>query len=137
MVALVSVLGVIVGAILQYLFTRHLEGQRHHRERRAQAYADYLKAVSEQAQLGSQLHPEAHDIDARAADAKCRICLYGPLEVVQAFADFERIGAIMTTPEQAEAFTKMVAAMRADSGGIGMPPMESLRLVLLGKTQGT
>jgi len=137
MVALVSVVSVIVGAVLQYLFTRHLENQRHHRERRAQAYADYLKAVCDQAQLGNQLHPEAHEVYARAADAKCRICLYGPAAVVHAFADFERLGARMTTPEQSGAFTKMVAAMRSDSGGVGTPTMESLHLVLLGKTAGT
>ena len=132
MVALVSVVGVIVGAVLQYLFTRHLENQRHHRERRAQAYADYLKAVCDQAQLGDQLYPEAHEIYARAADAKCRICLYGQSEVVQAFAEFERLGATMNTPEQREAFTRMVAGMRSDSGGSGTPTMENLQVVLLG-----
>jgi hypothetical protein len=136
MVALVSVVSVIVGAFLQYIFTRHLENQRHHRERRAQAYADYLRAVCDQAQLGNQLHPEAHEVYARTADAKCRICLYGPANIVQAFADFERLGATMKTPEQMGTFTKMVAAMRSDSGGVGTPTMQSLQLVLLGKDPG-
>jgi len=77
MIAIISVVSVVVGAVLQCFFTRHLDGERHHRERRSQAYSDYLKAAYEQAQLGNQLYPEAHEVLARAADAKCRICHMG------------------------------------------------------------
>lgn len=132
MIAIISVVSVIVGAVLQYFFTRHLDGEQHHRERRSQAYADYLKAACEQAQLGNQLYPEAHEVLARAADAKCRICLYGPLAVVSAFAEFERLGPTMETPAQRDAFTRMVAAMRSDSGGRGVPAPADIQLILLG-----
>jgi len=137
MIAIISAVSAIIGATLQYLFTRYLDGERHQRERRSQAYADYLKAISEQAQLGNQLYPEAHEILARATDAKCRICLYGPLAVVDAFAGFEQLGATLETPAHRNAFIRMVAAMRSDSGGRGAPTPASIQLILLGPSEST
>jgi hypothetical protein len=68
-IAIISVVGIIVGAALQYL-TRHQDGERHHRERRSQAYADYLKAACEQSHLGNQPYPEAHEVLARTSDTR-------------------------------------------------------------------
>lgn len=44
--AILSIIGVLVGASLQYLFTRYLETQRQRRELRTQAYLDYIKSAS-------------------------------------------------------------------------------------------
>ncbi|WP_435014170.1 hypothetical protein [Xanthomonas arboricola] len=41
--------GIIVGAALQYFFSRHLDSLRTHRDARAKAYADYLRCMSEHA----------------------------------------------------------------------------------------
>jgi len=70
--------GIIIGAALQYFFTRHLDNQRHHRELRTKAYTDYLKCVCEQANLGKpRQSEEGRELSTKTADAKCRICLYG------------------------------------------------------------
>jgi membrane protein DedA with SNARE-associated domain len=44
--AILSFLGVVMGASLQYVFTRYLDNQRHQRELRSQAYLHYLKSIS-------------------------------------------------------------------------------------------
>jgi hypothetical protein len=90
--AIFSFFGVIIGALLQYFFTRHLDRQKHHRELRTQAYTDYLKCVSEHANLRTPRDsPEGRDLGFRTADAKCRICLYGSPIVVRAFANEKRL----------------------------------------------
>ena len=133
-IALVSFLGVVVGAALQYFFTRHLDNQRHYRTLRTQAYTDYLKSVCEQAQLVVQPQSkESREIFARTADAKSHICLYGSAEAIVAFAEFERLGAKMGTQEQRKAFSQMVSVMRKDSGGRADASIDNLEILLLGR----
>lgn len=133
-IALVSFLGVVVGASLQYFFTRHLDDQRHYRTLRTQAYTDYLKSVCEQAQLVIQPQSkESREIFARTADAKSRICLYGSAEAIAAFAEFEHLGAKMGTKEQRRAFSQMVSVMRKDSGGRADASIDNLEILLLGR----
>lgn len=131
--AIFTLLGAVVGAVLQYFFTRHIEHQKHYRGLRTQAYTDYLKSVCEQAQLAPKAQPnEIREIFTRTADAKARICLYGSTQAVEAFAAFERLGAKMKTKDERRAFTTMVAIMRMDSGSTPGVQIESLELVLMG-----
>ena len=131
--AIFSFVGVVVGAFLQYYFTRHLDGQKHHRELRTAAYTDYLKCVSELANLGrNRASQEGRELTFRTADAKCRICLYGSSAVIEAFARFERLGATMATPEQSISFTRMVSLMRNDSSRGEVVGDAELQTVLLG-----
>jgi len=131
--AIFALFGAVVGAVLQYFITRHLENQKHYRGLRTQAYTDYLKCVCEQAQLAPKTQPkEIHEIFARTADAKARVCLYGSTQAVEAFAAFERLGAKMTTKDERRTFTSMVAIMRSDSGSDRGVQIESLELVLMG-----
>lgn len=130
--AIFSFIGIVIGASLQYFFSRHLDSLRTYREARTKAYTDYLRCVSEHANP-DQLHStDGHELGARTADAKCRICLYGSSRAVVAFAQFERLGATMTTQEQKAAFTRMVAIMRHDSKGAGEVELSDIQMVLLG-----
>lgn len=132
-IAIISFFGVVIGASLQYVFTRYLENQRHYRNLRTQAYTDYLKGVCEQAQL--VIKPQSQvtrEIFARTADAKARICLYGSTAAIQAFASFEKLGATMNSDQQRNAFTGMVSIMRNDSGSQSGARIEDLKIVLLG-----
>jgi hypothetical protein len=112
-IAFFSFLGVIVGAGLQYLFTRFLEERKHRQSLKTAAYTDYIRAVAEAAHIALQDQRPA--IFARLADAKTRICLYGSPEVVTALAGFESQGGIIGNDQQREAFLKAVEAMREDS----------------------
>lgn len=136
--AVFTFVGAIVGALLQFLFTRHLEGKRHHREVRAKAYADYLQCVSEHANLGYQRQsPEGRQLGARTAYAKCRISLYGSQDVVSSFAEFEKLGATMNTDAQCRAFSRMVIAMRRDTLGNPSVDEQDIEVVLLGRRNAT
>ena len=131
--AFFSFFGIVIGAALQFIFTRHLDTQRHHRELRSRAYIDYLRCVSEHANLSTKRHTdEGKQLGVKTADAKCRICLYGSRATIEAFAAFERLGATMNTKEQCESFTKMVALMRRDSGTQEEAKLADLEIVLLG-----
>ena len=108
--AIFSFLGIIVGASLQYFFTRHLDNQKHLRELRAKAYIDYLNCVSELTHSGKR----SSELLTKLTDTKARICLYGSPSTVSAFATFEKFGATIKSPEQCMAFTSMIASMRND-----------------------
>lgn len=131
--AVLSIIGIILGAFFQYFFTRYLEQQRQRREIRTRAYIDYMSSVSDQANLHyARQTKEWRAIQARTADAKCRICLYGSSKVIEAFANFERLGAVMNTDEGHDAFVSMVVAMRRDSiSNTNIEPAK-MSLVLLG-----
>lgn len=132
-VAIFSFIGVIAGAILQFVFSRHLDNKKHQRDVRAKAYGDYLQCVSEYANMAHERKStEGRQLGARTADAKCRISLYGASSVVSAFAKFERLGATMNTSEQRAAFTDMVAEMRQDTLGNSPITHADLETVLLG-----
>ncbi len=136
--AVFSLIGLVVGAVLQFLFTRHLDNKKHQRDLRAKAYADYLLCVSEHANLGYQKNStEGRQLGSKTADAKCRISLYGAPAVISAFAKFERLGATMSTNEQCGAFTDMVVAMRQDTLGGSSVAQADLEAILLGARRAT
>ncbi len=131
--AMIAFAGVLAGAILQYYFTRLIEHQRHVRDLRSQAFIDYINSVSEQAQFHPKMGSnEQKEIYCRTANAKGRICLYGSKKVISAFSKFEELGAGMNTPEQREAFIKMISLMRIDSGSKDCENNTEIQNVILG-----
>jgi len=136
--AIFPLVGLVVGAVLQFLFTRHLDNKKHQRDLRSKAYADYLQCVSEHANMGHKKSTiEGQILGAKTADAKCRISLYGAPVVISTFAEFERLGITMNTREQCSAFTEMVAAMRKDTLGNSLVAQADLEAVLLGVRRAT
>ena len=131
--AFLSFLGVVIGASLQYFFTRHIENQRHIRDLRSKAYMDYLKTVSELANdRPKENSKERIDLMVRTADAKSRICLYGSKKAIHAFSRFEKLGAKLNTEDQHQSFTDMVSTMRLDSGSEIGVEAQALQNVLFG-----
>jgi hypothetical protein len=130
---ILSFLGVVIGASLQYYFTRHIENQRHLRDLRSKAYMDYLNCVTDLAQFRPKENSkERIELSAKTGDAKARICLYGSNKAITAFSQFEELGATMNTDEQRQSFTNMVSIMRMDSGSEGGVNSKALQNVLLG-----
>jgi hypothetical protein len=134
--AIFSFFGVVIGASLQYIFTRYLEVQRHGRELRTQAYLDFINCVSELAHLNEPQGSQERDLLAKTTSAKGRICLYGSREVIHAFAAFENLGAVISSPEQRAGFVALLAAMRKDSGNAAGPEAQDMQVVLLGPASG-
>jgi hypothetical protein len=120
-------LGVTLGAALQYYFGRTLEGRKQLALQRAQAYVDYFKAVALVAQHGG-----GKDHLAMVADAKVRVCIYGSPTVIRCLSAFESAGAVINTTDGAAAIMELLRAMRNDTGmgdsGIGQQDFQ--RIVL-------
>lgn len=115
-VALFSFFGIIIGASLQYLFTKVLEEKRHYRDLRARAYADYVRFVSEAAHcLVQPMSGEGRQLLAKITDAKARLCLYGSTEVVNNLAEFDRAGGEIKSYAQRQAFVQLLRSMRSEA----------------------
>jgi hypothetical protein len=113
--AVVGLLGVTAGALLQYWLSRRMAHESQHSEQVLRAYADYLLAVAGVVQ--SQRHKDNHGLREGLrllTDAKMRIVVYGEPKVVTALAAFSRLGGALTTPEQRGAFTSIIQAMRGN-----------------------
>ena len=128
--AFFSIVGLVVGALLQFFFTKYLANENHLRDLRAAAYLDYMRCVSEHANLGLQQDSaEWRQLGARTADAKLRTSLYGSSYVISAFAKFERLGANINPNDHA--FTDIVLAMRQDTLGNSSISQADIEAVLI------
>ena len=105
-IAILPVLGIIVGAVLQFWFSRATEREKQTEILRSQAYADYLRAVATAGHLRSD--EDLRDAHRDAADAKARIAVYGSTAVIKALARFEETGSILTDGPPKEAFVALV-----------------------------
>ena len=109
-IALLPLLGVLLGAGLQYLAGQALEERKHLRQLRAESYADYFKSVSALALQG-----RTKEAVTLLADAKSRICLYGSPIVIKKLAELERYGAHLSSNNAREAIISMVSEARKDT----------------------
>jgi len=126
-IATLPLVGVIVGAVLQFWLGRAADLRRQTEVRRAEAYVDYLRSVVDAAH---QRMPEDLGAALRAAaDAKARIVVFGSTEVIKALAQFEDTGPVLNTPGSIEAFARVASAMRPRGEGVGL---EEIKLVLVG-----
>jgi hypothetical protein len=124
--AILPLIGVAVGALLQHWLSRGTESRKQLELLRGQAYVDYLRAVAKAAHASS--HDERAEVLALAADAKSRIAVYGTAAVVHALASFEHAGPALDNPRSIDCFLALVADMRSS----GAADMQDLRAVLVG-----
>lgn len=78
--------GIVMGASLQYVFTRPIEYKRSLKEMKTRGYMHYLKGVCERAQLSlvtDKITTDTRLAEAftKVADAKAKICLYGSTQL--------------------------------------------------------
>jgi len=93
-VALLPLVGVVLGAGLQFLLSRAATREQRAATLRSKAYADYLRAEAASGHLRSD--EDLRDAHRDAADAKARIAIYGTTDVVRALPRFEEVGAMLS-----------------------------------------
>lgn len=126
--AVLSLIGVVVGATMQYWLSRSAESRKQLQLLKSQSHVDYLRAVTKAAHAAS---PDAmRSARAEAADAKARIAVYGSSSVIAALARFEQAGAVLESPKALEAFVAVVGAMRENDRSV---QAGDLKLVLFGQ----
>lgn len=123
-IAVLPLVGVVLGAGLQFLLSRAATREQHATMLRSQAYADYLRAVAASSHLRSD--DDLRDAHRDAADAKARIAVYGSKEVIEALSRFEESGAVLLNAAASKAFVSLVAAMRSGAGRVSERDLELL-----------
>ena len=108
--AILPLIGVCVGAALQFLAGRHLERSKHLTTQRAAAYADYFQAVSDLAIAGRN-----EKAVSALANAKSRICLYGSARVLACLSELEMHGGKLTSPDARRAILDLVKEARKET----------------------
>lgn len=110
------VIGVIIGASLQFLFSKKSENKKQQNLLKTTAYTDFLKANAGIAisQRFSEKKKEMENF-ILLTDAKARICIYGSESVIENIAEFERFGAVLDNPKAYKRFTSIVSEMRKDN----------------------
>jgi len=109
--AALALVGVMVGAGLQYASSRALEGRKQLILQKSSAYVDFFKSVALIAQ-----HGPSRDLHAMAADAKVRVCIYGSPKVIRILRDFEASGAVLNSSENYRLIAQLLREMRKDAG---------------------
>lgn len=114
--ALIAILGIILGAILQYLFTKWMEMYKHRQYLQSQAYVDFLKSVSYIA-VSQKYDDTQKEIEAimSLTDAKSRVCIYGSKSVVKKMSYFFKVYGILNSPEAKNAYTDVAKCMRHET----------------------
>ncbi len=126
--AVLPLLGVVIGATMQYWLSRSAESRKQLQLLQSQSYVDYLRAVTKAAHANS---PDAlRLVQAEAADAKARLAVYGTSNVIAALARFEEARPILDNPRSRAAFVALVGAMRQKHG---TARADDLSLVLFGQ----
>ena len=125
------ILGAIVGASLQYFYSRSAEAKRHERGLRLNAYSDYLRSVGEAETLQSMTDSARRsEIMARAIAAKARVCVNGSAAAVQALSRLEREPGRGLTAEKRSALLEFIAAVRKDMGAPGKVSQAEIEAIL-------
>lgn len=126
--AVLPLLGVVIGAILQHWFSRTTETRKQLELLRNQAYVEYLRAIAKAAHRNTP--DSARSALADAADAKARIAVYGTPAVVAALARFEEAEPRLDNARSIQCFVAVVAAMRSSAG---ITDSRDLGLLLVGR----
>jgi len=116
---LLSLGGVIIGALLQFFLSRKGKKDDYFLNLRYEAYKDYIKSAASRS-------------NSEMADAKARIAMFGSKEVICNIAELEKIGPVLIKPEALSAFTNIVKEMR---GSDNKANDEDIKILLFGNKE--
>ncbi len=108
------VVSLLVGAGLQYIFSRLMERRKQLSSLRSQAYVDFLKGCAQVGVLSEAGQERRRECLATIIDAKARIAVYGSFAVLGALAEFERRGSNLSDARTQEAFIRLCQLMRRE-----------------------
>jgi hypothetical protein len=116
--ALFGLLGVLTGAVIQFLLSRRTSHELRYLELKSNAYADYVNAV---ATLAFAPQAERSDVLAKLVAAKARICVFGDRDIISTMAEFEKTSCLLKNLDAQRAFRSLLVLIRERgiaSGGI-------------------
>lgn len=125
---LFGLLGVAVGALLQFWFNRRIGQEARYLELKSTAYSDYVNAVGAVAFASAQERPQALE---KVTASKGRICVFGDARVVNALVNLERTSLNLANPEAQNAFVALLQVMREQSIAVDSVAEGDFRELLL------
>lgn len=129
---ILPLIGVAIGASLQYIFSKSSETRKQLSSLRTQAYIDYINCVAESSKVKKD-QKKLNDLLARAADAKTRIATYGSSQVIIALSAFEKGKPVIDSLEAANRLLKLVEVIRLENvGKKDIVEIGELRMILFG-----
>ncbi|MCD6482669.1 MAG: hypothetical protein J7K83_00135 [Candidatus Aenigmarchaeota archaeon] len=136
MYVILPIIGVVIGGILQYLFTRALEKRRHEQSLKTQAYVDFVRGF-----VGTHFTKEKRkyqELTSLLSDATTRIGIYGGKEVLKAIANAKRVAAKYNKGDASESelissVVMIIRAMRKENLPKENIPDKEISWLLFGK----
>jgi hypothetical protein len=115
-VAIVGILGIILGAALQFFLGKRAEASKQFKLFQTQAYVDFLKgwAASGRAKFFGDKEREI-EFTILLSDSRARISIYGSARVVKALAEFINKYNENYSDEGMKAFARLIQIMREES----------------------
>jgi len=115
-VAIVGILGIVVGALLQFVFGKRIEASKQFKLLQTQAYVDFIKGLTGigRAQFFGNKEKEI-EYTILTAEARARISIYGSEKVIKNLAGLFREHNGIISEEEMEAFAELIQIMREES----------------------
>ncbi len=124
-----GLLGVFVGAILQYWLDRRANQDSRYLELKSQACADYVNSIAAVALASPSCHSGAIKM---VTAAKGRLCVFGNADVIDAAVVLEGTSLNLSKPDAQDAFVMLLQTMRRRGIPVGDVPDAAYRVLLLG-----
>ena len=113
---LLPIIGVILGASIQFMFSRATERSKEKQTLKTQAYTSYLKAIANLSMAQRfKLKDKIAQSTSELVESKVKIAIYGSKAVIDSLAMFERGGAKLDTTNQKKLFVEIGQNMRNDT----------------------
>ena len=110
---ILPVIGVIIGALLQFLFSKRSELRKQQNLLKITAYTDLIKGLAGMA-ISQQYKDFSKEKEYKmlVADAKSRICIYGDESVIKKISYFLKMGGTIDSIDSNKAFVDIIVEIR-------------------------
>lgn len=126
---LFGLLGVFIGALIQFYVSRRATEESRYLELKSQAYADYLNSIA--AVAFASPHERSRALQGVAA-AKTRLCVFGDGPIIERAVLLENTSLDLSQLDAQEAFIGLLQAMRQRGVVVGQVNDSAFNVLLLG-----
>lgn len=132
-IGIFTISGVLIGGLLQFLFTRNINKDDFKRSSEYNAYLEYINAVVgvKMAQKNNNSKSYADNLS-KLTEAKAKILVAGSFETNNALKDFENYGPVIRDNVSSELFAKIIQSMRKSLGEKKTINFRDIESIILG-----
>lgn len=114
---ILPVIGVIIGALLQFFFSKRSELKKQQNLLKISAYTDLMKGIAGMA-ISQKYKNSSQEMEYTmlVADANARICVYGDNTVIEKISFFYKMGGTIN-PNSYKAFIDIIIEIRKEHIG--------------------